>query len=483
MRTLFFVVTLAAVSCSQSAPKNVAATARADDPNAFRSKPPAPGPSPVLRAPIPSATTLKNGLTLLMVPDGRLPIVSTRMLFKAGSAADPKGLEGLASFMAGLLESGTKTRSATQIASEAELLGSSIDVGLDGEVIELSTSALTENFEELFAILVDCVRNSVFSKDEIERARKQRLIAIQQERDSPSRIARRTFYENVYAGHPYGHVAIGTQAGIERLTRKDLLAFYRRYVVPERAALVVTGDIDPAKMKNTVEKFLGDWPQGPTLSAEVEARAPGEARVILVNRPGAPQSHLLLGHPSIPRSHPDYYSLLIANQIFGGQFSSRINLNLREDKGYTYGASSSVDFRIGNGPFIIRSAVRTDVTAASITEILTELAQLRNDGVTEEELRLAKNNFSLSLPGYFQTQSAIARIVGNLFVYDLPLDYYQQLPERIGKVTAEDVKRVANAHLIPEKLNLIVVGDQENVLEPLKGLNRGEVQVISDEGA
>ncbi len=462
------------VACAP-APQPVAAPTLSTD--AFRAAPPSPGPEPTLRAPVPERVELANGLTLLSVPKPALPLISLTVVFKSGSGADPADRPGLAGFVADAMRAGTKTRSATTIADEVETLGASLDISVSEDALTVSVTALEENFAAAFDVVADVLMNPAFAADEVERVRRRRLGELAQALDDPGQTASRVFKRVVFGPHPYGHTVLGEEEALAKISRRDLLNYFAKHVRPANAAVVMVGSIDAERAKGEVTKRLARWQGARGLSLAPAKPLVQPAEVVVIDRAGAPQSQLRVGHLGVSRAHPDYYALVICNAILGGLFSSRINMNLREDKGYTYGARSAFDFLRGDGAFYVSTGVETSVTAPAIREILAEIARMRTSDVTLEELGLAKSRYALSLPGYFQTVSSIASMMSNIYVYDLPLDYYQELPKHIAAVTVTDVRRVAEAHLKPDSLSIVVVGDRQKVTTALAELQRGPVAV------
>lgn len=466
---LVAVVTLAACSSTTSQQEPTAAGFRA-------SAPPPSGPAPVIRAPVPTRTTLDNGLTVLTVHKPGLPLVSLAVIVRSGSAADPSARPGVAGFVAEAMRTGTKTRTAEQIADEVETRGAVLHASASEDSLTIEVTALEENFPAVFDVLADVLMNPKFDAKEIERVRRRRLGRLAQSMDDPRSTAGRVFRRVVFGDHPYGHRVIGTEASLNKIARKDLTTFYGSHLRPSNAAVVVVGSLDDESALEHVRQRLGSW-QGGNGTTE----PPSDAQyltpaVVLIGRDKAPQSQLRIGHLGVQRSHQDYFPLVMCNAILGGLFNSRINMNLREDKGYTYGARSAFDFLRSRGSFVVATGVETGVTLPAIREILKEIATIRDADVSAEELNNAKSRYSLSLAGYFQTVDAVASMIGNIYAYDLPLDYYQKLPERIGRVTIEDVRRVAQAHLQPDKLSIVVVGDAKEVKDSLAELKRGDVQ-------
>lgn len=438
----------------------------------FRAAAPTPGPAPVLRAPVPVRSTLDNGATLLVVPKGDLPLIHVQILVRTGSANDPAAQPGLAGFLGDVMRAGTTSRSAEQIADEMETLGTSVSIGVGVESSTLSWTTTTENFAAALAVASDVLLRPAFAKKEIERVRRGRLAGLLQTEDDARATADRVFRKVIYPQHPYGHTSIGERAAIERVDQAALRAFHRQHIQPQLSAIIVVGDITPERAQEVFTSALGStaWPKGTTAAPQLAAAAQPAQQRVFVHKQASPQSQLRLGHIGVERHHPEYFNLIIMNAILGGLFTSRINMNLREDKGYTYGARSSFDFWQRPGPFSVACGVRTDATLASIQEIIKEVRTIREHNVTDKELDDAKSKYRLGLPGNFETISDIGGMMATLFLFDLPLDYYQSLPDRIAAVTVADVRRVAASHLDPDKLSVVVVGDRNQTATPLAEL-------------
>lgn len=458
------------------------AEARADaasGPRSFRSGPPDPGPAPELKAPVPARKVFDNGLTVFTVQRGTLPLVSLQVVIRSGSAADPSDLPGVAGFLGDVLKAGTTSRSAARIAEEIETLGSSLDVSVAEDAITITCTTLSENFGAVFDVVADLVMNPAFSPSEIERVRRQRLADLAEERDDPARTANRVFRRAVFHDHPYGHTPLGTEAAVARIDADALEAFYRASFVPQNTAVVVVGGLDPEVALLEVEARLDPWQREAVELPPLPEPDELPAGITLVDKRNSAQSELRVGHLGVKRAHPDYFPTIMLNAVLGGMFNSRINMNLREDKAYTYGARSTFAFLRAGGYFGVFTAVRTDATGPALTEILKEIDRMIDTGVSDEELRGAKNRYSLSLPGYFQTVEGIGAMVSNIYLYDLPLDYYQQMPPAIEAVTRADILRVAKDRLHPRELSITVVGDEMQITTGLGELQRGAIRRVS----
>jgi zinc protease len=446
----------------------------------WRSTPPPGGPAPQLVAPVPERHVLDNGLTVLLVRRPTLPLARISVVVRAGSALDPASRPGLASFLGEMLRAGTTTRTAAEISDAIETMGSELEIDVEEDALSLGATVLDATFAEALDIIADVTLNPAFAAAEVTRVRGERLAALAQAEDDPSYRAMSVLRRVLYPGHGYGHLVLGSAASLAAVTDADLRAFYAAHVRPANATVIVVGSVAPEIALAAVAGRFGGWRGTPGSTAPAGDATAVAPAVIAVNKAGAPQSELCIGHVGVPRSHSDYFALVIANSILGGSFNSRINMNLREDKGYTYGARSAFDFMRGPGPFVVTTAVESPATAAAIREVIKEIITLREADATREELSNAKSRYSVSLPGYFQAVETIAMMMGNIVIFDLPLDYYQRLPERIAAVGLADVRRVAVEHLQPGNLAVVVVGDAPTVVPARAELGRGEVTVWTE---
>ena len=426
---------------------------------------------------MPSATklTLDNGLTVYLVENHALPVVSAELVARAGSASDG-GKPGLAGFTSAMLDEGTEKRDALAIARDLEALGASlgVDVGRDGTT--LGVRSLKQNAAKTLDIMSDVVLHPTFPQQEIERVRNDRLTSLLQDRDSPFRIAYTVMWAELYGPeNPYGHMVIGTEPGLKGITRDDLHGFYSSAFTPANAALVLTGDLSESEAKQLANQTFGQWKGSgapPPLNA---GRGSTPEKVLVVDRPNMPQTAVVVAQIGVERKNPDYEKLTVMNQVMGGLFSSRLNLNLREKHGYTYGASSNIYDTTHEGPWMLAAQVREDATGASISEMIKEAKGMLEKEVTPEELKLAKESISRSLPAQFMTSQSTAGTIGSLFLYDLPPDYYQNLPKRIEDMSAADVFTATKAHLMPDSMKVIAVGDRKKIDSQIAALKLGPV--------
>jgi zinc protease len=436
-----------------------------------RKKPPAPGKPPVLRVPVWTKGTLANGADLIVSEKHDLPLVSFSITFLGGADQfEPAGKQGTASLAAAMLSEGTKTRNAEALSNALQLLGTSISASVGGESGSVGFVSTSAKFPATLDILTDMLVNSVFPADALERLRGQRLVALTQARAQPGAIAARVFPRVVYGNeHPYGRVV--SEESIKSVTRDDVVVFHQTYFQTGRALVTVVGDVSAGDVKPVIDRALAAWPKAGTRPAFSYPPLPSTrpTTIFLVDKPGAAQSTFAIGQPGPPRSTPDFFPLQVMNTMLGGMFQSRLNANIREEKGYSYGVSSNFAYGKGPGAFRTGGDVVTEKSDAALTEFMKELRGILGARpVTDDELATAKDSLIQRLPGTFASVSAINAALTNLWVQGLPDDYYQQYAKSIGAVTKEDVVRVAKQHLDLEHLAIVIVGDRATIEEPLK---------------
>ncbi|HWX91109.1 MAG TPA: insulinase family protein, partial [Terriglobales bacterium] len=449
----------------------------------WRANPPPAGPPSKLSLPLPTTFKLANGLTVMLVEQHQLPLVSAHLEVLNGSDANPIEKPGLASFTAQMLPEGTEHRTATQVADDAAQIGASVrQVSVsDDSVVAIRT--LKSNVDAAFDLLSDVVLHPRFDPPEIERVRQSRETDILQIHDDPTQLAIGVLMKTVYGpGHPYGYREVGTIEANRGIARDDMVKMWQLGYAPGNSALVLTGDLTPGDARRLAEKYFGAW-QGAASKHDPPAVNVKTSRAIsIVDKPGAPQTFLLVGSLGVPRSTPDYVPLEVMNNILGGLYSSRINSNLREEHGYTYGGFSAFIYRRGPGVFLAGGGIRTDATAPAVQELFKELGRIRTSPPTLGELQLAKGAFSHSLAGLFESSEETANTIGDLFTYELPLDYYQRLPAKIDAVNSDDVQHMAEKYIHPETSVVIGAGDRSKIEDELKKLAIGPVDVRDYEG-
>ncbi len=453
---------LAASSASSASPSSASALAG----ETFRNSPPTPGPVVRFVPPAIQETRLPNGVRVLVVEQHDLPIVAVHIAIDRGA---DQARPGVGAFAGATLLAGTRTRSALQISDSLLDLGAVYGSLVDYDGAHVEGQVLKPKLSSLLELLGDVVQNPAFSAAEVDRERARRLTALAQENDSPKTLMMKAAMQALFpTDHPYHALLLGDEKGLTALTRADLLRFYQQTFRPSHMTIALAGDITQPEAVAELTKVFGEWKGArvaPTTPPAPPAPSEKTARLLVIDRRGATQSQVAVLLPGIARKHPDYDAVVVMNHVLGGQFSSRINLNLREKHSYSYGAYSGFDFRHGPGPFVASGAVVRESTAEAIGEILAETTRMRTELVTEEELEDAKTSLVQKLPGRFQTVDATAESMAALAVYDLPLDEFATKPDRINAITREDVKRVAEKYLRADETRVVVVGDL-GVIEP-----------------
>ena len=426
-------------------------------------------------------TTLPNGLAVWSVRHRNVPVETMVLMLRVGSSADPTGRPGLASLTGDMLDEGAGERGALELSGALARIGAQFDTEVGPDATFLTLTSLSRFRTRAFSLLSDVACRPSFIPHEFDRVRSLRMSRLLQLLNVPSAIADRAFAKALYGSHPYGHLAIGNAATLESLTVDEVRSFHRDHFTPDGSVLIVVGDGEADEIEGAAADAFGGWTPPP-----VPADPPGieaalldpplpASRLLLVDRPGAAQSELRIGHIGAPRRTPDYHALLLLNLVLGGQFVSRLNMNLREDKGYTYGARSAFEFRLGRGPFQMQASVQTEVTADAIREALAEVAAMRGDRpVTADELEVARAALTRGYPRNFETADQVARSVAQLALYDLPDDYFVTFVSRVQALGLEAIHDAATGHLHPDRLVTLVVGDRSRVEPTLAPLELGE---------
>lgn len=453
------------------------------EPPLDRSVMPEPGPQPEVDFPEIQRFTLSNGLPVWLVERPGVSLVTVQLLMPTGAVSDPAELPGLASLTAAMLTEGTTNRSATQIAEEIDFLAAHLDAGTGRETAVVTLTTLARTFEPALDILADVVINPAFQPSDWQRIQQQRLTSLLQSLDQPAAIAGQEFARIVYGEHPYGRPLQGTPESVQAISPEDLREFHRTHYSPRNASLVVVGDVDDGALRRQLEAELGGWQGGNAPAFVSPPRPPSRAtRVYLIDKPGAAQSEIRIGHEGIERDHRDYFPILVLNALLGGEFSSRINMNLREDKGYTYGANSS--FQMGRiaGPFVTGAAVQSAVTKESVVEFMRELQEIRTGRPpTAEEVARTRTALVRREPLRLETNAQIASRLTDLIHFQLPPDYFDNYTDQIAAVTVEDVHRVAREHLDPEEIAIVIVGDRATIEQDLRTLEF-PVEIVAIQG-
>lgn len=439
---------------------------------------------PALSAPKPLAfppvetRRLANGLTIHVVEHRELPVADFVLVVGTGAEADPARHVGLATMTAQMLTEGAGRRRSLDIADQEAFLGIELSAGSGWDASRIALHTPTAQLDSALALFADVALRPTFPANELDRLKRERLTTLLQLRDRGPEIANVVYSSLLFgAEHPYGRSLIGTEASTRRITRADVRRFYDSYFRPNNATLIVVGDVTADDVERRVQSLFGRWARRaiPTMNYRTPPAA-GSTMVYLVDKPGAPQSSVRIGAIGVARSTEDYFPLLVMNTILGGSFTSRLNNNLRETKGYTYGASSGFGMRRAPGPFTARAEIVAAKTDSSLIEFMKELRSIR-DTVSGAELLRARRFLQLQLPGDFETTGDIASQLVPVVLYGLPLDYYGSYVQRIEDVTQADVQRVAQRYIDPSKLTIVIVGDRKSLEPSLRELGLGEVSV------
>lgn len=444
-----------------------------------RSTLPELGPPPSLKLADIQHFQLSNGLSVVLMEKHEVPLVQVNLLVNAGSVNDPGDKRNLADITLSMMEEGAGRYNALALADAIDFLGASISTGAGYHTASVSLHTPLSKLDDALALMADVALRPTFPANELERLRVEYLTNLIQAHDEPNAIAPVIFNRTLYGEHhPYGEPK-NAEAHLRAIQVEDLQSFYATYFRPNNATLVVVGDVTPSAIQEKLEQAFGIWKEGSVEVAQVTTVDQVKGRTIyLVDKPGAAQSVIRIGRIGAERLTEDYYALTVMNTILGGSFTSRLNQNLREDKGYSYGAGSGFAFRVTPGPFIASSSVQTDVTGPALGEFMKELNGML-EAVPEEELMRAKNYVALRYPRSFQTVSQVAGQLGQLVTYGLPDSYLNAYTDHIMAVTQADVQRVARQYLDPENLAIIVVGDREVVEEQIRSLDLGRIEVLS----
>jgi zinc protease len=444
---------------------------------AWRRNPPTAGAAPKPSLPEPKVFALANGLKVYLIESHNLPVFSASLVTLGGSEGDSTKKPGVAGFTVAMLTEGTTTRSATKIANDADQIGARLTKNASNDIAYVQISALSNVADPALDLLSDVVQHPAFKDEEIERIRKQRLTSLLQLKDQPVQIAFSVANRAIYGdNNAYGYRSIGTEPSLKSITRDDLASFWKGHYAPSDSALVFAGDLTEKQARDLAEKYFGSWSSKGTASHPPAAPEAVQRHVILVDLPGAPQTAIWAAGVGVPRSTPDYATLNVVNTMLGGLFSSRINMNLREEHGYTYGAFSMFQFMRGAGPFLAGASVRTDVTGPALRELVSELDRIRTTPLSADELKMSKDHLIRSLPGDFETVEETTGRMADIFTYNLPLDYYRTYPAKIDAVTSEQAAAAALKYIHPEKMVFVAVGDKAKIQPQIEKLDLGPVE-------
>ena len=448
-----------------------------------RSKPPVLGPPPALHLPPVVVRTLANGLKLMVVERHALPVADFVLVVPTGAAANPPNQAGISDLVANMLIEGTTSRNALQIADQMAYLGVSLSSssGWDATTVRLSTPIA--QIDSALALFADVSLHPAFPASEFARVREDRLTTLLQIRDRGPAIASLVYPVLLYGkDNPYGRPSVGTSESVSAMTAADLAAFYQAHFSPDGATLIAVGDVTPVQLERKIDALFGRWASKPLDGAVVgSGPAASATTVYLIDKPGAAQSSFRIGSVGVARSTPDYFPIDVMNTTLGGSFTSRLNQDLREDKGYTYGAASRFDMRKYAGPFTASAEVVSAKSDSALIEFMKQLRDIR-EPVPETELAKTKLYLQLELPSSFETNGQIASRLSDVALYGLPLDYYNHVVDQIGAVTQAEVQRVATKYIDPSHLAILIVGDKKLIEAPIRALNIGPIVLLDVAG-
>ena len=443
-----------------------------------RTNPPVLGAPPKVSLPPIVTRELPNGLKLLIVEHHELPLADFILLVGSGGTSDPTGKMGVANLTAAMLREGTTTRKSLEIADQMAFLGVGLNTSSNWESSTLSLHTPTAQLDSALALFADIALRPSFPANEFDRLKKTRLTDLLQLKDQGPAIANIAYPAIVYGGsHPYGGRLLGTEESVGGLSVADLQSYYGANFRPNNATLIVVGDVTPAQIEQKVNQYFGGWQRGDVTPVRyTDPPKAGATTIYLIDKPGAAQSSFRIATVGVPRSTKDYFALTVMNTILGGSFTSRLNNNLRETKGYTYGARSQFDMRRSAGPFIASAEIVAAKTDSALIEFMKELNAIRQS-VPAEELSKAKRYLQLQLPSDFETTQQIAGALVPVAMYGLPLDYYNNYVQNIEAVTPADVERVARQYVNPGSLAVVIVGDRKSIEPTLKAVNIGPISI------
>ncbi len=429
----------------------------------------------------PFEMTLPNGLKVIVFEDKRLPLVSYRLGFKTGTIYDPKASTGLTSAMTALLNEGTTTRSSQQLAGEIERLGASINASAGEDNTIVSASALSMYAPDVLKLMADVVLNPTFPESELALYKKNTIENLKYQRSQPAFLADEQISKAIYGTNPYS-ITSPTAADVAKLTRDNLIAYHTKMFTPNNATLIVVGDVNRDDLLKQITANFGGWKKGTFEAMKFDAPPTRSATTLtVVDRPGSLQSNIVIANIAIDRSNPDYFPVLVMNQVLGAGAPSRLFMNLREAKGYTYGAYSSFDTKRFGGNFQATAEVRTPVTGDSLKEFFYELNRIRNEKASEKELKDAKSYLSGVFPLRAETQEGLTNLLVSQQLYDLPADYLQTYRDKVNAVTLDDVERVAKKYIAPDKIAIVIVGDADEIIKQSKQYAT-KIEVFDAEG-
>ena len=444
----------------------------------WRKNKPSAGPAPVLHLPVPKQFKLENGLTVLLVENHALPILTAELVSRAGSDNNPLTKSGLATLTTAIMSDATASRNLEKLASDQERIGTTVTANAAMDSSAFYLNVLTTHADQAMDLLADIAQHPAFNSEDVERDRKQRLVRIAQETDNVTSMAMRVGPKLVFGDQPYGLTSGGTTDSITSISPTDVTDFYKSHYGPQNSVLVFAGDLTRADAEKLAKQYFGKWSNATAGAPSIPpAPAAEPTHVVIIDKPGAPQTALYAFGIGVPESSPDVPTLDVMNYTLGGSFGSRINMNLREVHGYTYGARSGFTQYRDGGQFYTGALVRTDVTTPAAKEMMSEIRNFPDKPSTPEELAAAKEASIRSLPGKFETTTAVAGAINSIFIYNRPLDFYAKLPAKYEAVSDADIARVAKEYLHPDQLVIVTAGDRAKIEPGLKDAGLGPVEV------
>lgn len=445
-----------------------------------RSAPPSAGAPARFTPPGVVKRTLSNGLPVWVVELHKVPVAQVDLVVRSGSGADPQGQFGIASLAAQMLDEGAGRRGALELADAVDYLGASISTGSTFDASFVQLHVPVTRLADALPLMADVALRPTFSEKELQRVREEILTSFVEAEDDPAQLVQFAFPRLVFGpAHRYGTAAIGTPAALKSVTAASLRQFHAREYVPANSLLLVAGDVTADGIVRQLESVFGGWRTPPPAANKSLPQAPQltSRQVYIIDKPGAAQSQIRIGWVGVPRSTADYFTLRVLNTVLGGAFTSRLNQNLREEHGYTYGASSNFDMRASAGPFYAAAGVQTDKTADALREFFKELDGIRKP-IPGDELEKARNYLGLQLPRTFETTGAITGTLAHIFIYGLPQDYFATYTTRVQAVTSADVQRAADRYIQPDKFAVVIVGDRKAIEAGVQALNLGPIKTI-----
>jgi zinc protease len=444
-----------------------------------REMPPPLAPRP-LNLPEPFVTRLRNGLEVILIEDKRLPLINFRLAFRSGDANDPAELPGLSDMMSHLLTEGTEKRTSRQLAEEIERLGTTLSVGSTSDFTTIAASGLSVYAEEILELVADVTLRATFPQNEVDLARENTKQMLIQQRAQPNFLASERMARVMFGRHPYSRIS-PTPEMLDALTRDKLSSFRTGLFIPNNAVIIAVGEFDHESLIRRLEQLFENWKSG-DLPKPAAAPLPGQQkRTYIIDRPGSAQSNIVIANHGIERTSPDYFPLLVMHTVLGANASSRLFMNLREEKGYTYGAYSNLDARHLAGTFRATAEVRTAVTGASLHEFFYELNRIRDKAVSEEEIVNAKSYLTGVFPIRIETQEGLIDQLVSIRMFDLPDDYLKTYRDNVNAVTTEEILRVAQTYVQPDRAALVIVGDAAEITDQVRPYS-GEIDFYDTEG-